>query len=51
MGAQVSPAADTEVPGPVLGWKVQRRMVWCDLAGGERVLEEALGEHEKEGGQ
>ena len=31
--------ADTEVPGPVLGWSIQReRMVWCDLAGGELAL-------------
>ena len=31
--------ADTAVPGPVLGWNVQReRMVWCGLAGGELAL-------------
>ena len=37
--------ADIEVPGPVLGWNGQRkRMVWCDLAGGELALGEALGQ-------
>ena len=44
--------ADTEVPGPVLGWNGQReRMIWCDLASGEWHLEAAMGELVKRIGQ
>ena len=44
--------ADTEVPGPVLGWSVQReRIVWYDLAGGELALGGGSGELAKRIGQ